>query len=78
MSDEATEATKYLYAPGTDAWEAQRYQFVAMNHAQRVADLRTMDAWLDKDPRRTKSYAVFAKHKRELEAIHNDLLKIGR
>jgi hypothetical protein len=76
--NELDQALKYSVAEGADAWEAARIRFVAQSPAGRVADLKQMDQWLDRDPQRTKSYAVLAKRKRELEAIHNSLMSLGR
>jgi hypothetical protein len=59
------------------AWEKYRTKFLLANRDTRINELRLVDTWLDA-PKPRKDFASIWAKKREMLALHNDLIKIGR
>ena len=78
MSNEFDEATKHLFPQGVDSFEVMRHAFLVMPYVKRVETLRVLDQHAAADPRRSRDYAALHRKKRELEALHDDLMVLGK
>jgi hypothetical protein len=58
------------YSDGDDAWDIFRAQFAMKSPADRIADLRTADAWLEQQTTVTREHASTLAAKRQLLDLH--------
>jgi hypothetical protein len=83
MSDPLTESlSKYWEEDGELAWRGFTTGFLIKAPAQRVADLKTADQWIEnyqqEHSQPTKELGSLIQRRRELLDIHASLLKASR
>ena len=83
MDDQITDSlSKYWEEDGEQAWRGFTAGFLTKAPAQRVADLKTADAWIsqyqDEHAYPTRELGSLIQRRRELLDLHNTMLKAKR
>lgn len=76
-SDLMRESFKYDGDEPETAWQLYRSKFALADRSARIGELRLIDGWLS-DPKPTRETSSTWLKKRDLLALHHNLIRLGR